>query len=376
MTPNSSPAVVPAITDRAALHAEHARQRARYRELTAQGAPLRQRAGALAGVVISWIFLIFPIRVLTHYMFHGGPLMAAGLAYQLLFASTALLVIGFSTVGMVLGGDSDVQQSLVDAITRAIPGLLDRGDGQGGVIPLEALGNSAPFTLAGAVAAAVLVFTAWRWVAGIRLAIRRIFELPPAPSVPIAAVPQDLMWLVVIGLLLAGSAVATVMASGALETLLNWAQSNGWLHDDPKVDGSLNGVLTFAAAVILDLLMCLSLIRGVARLKLRRKALVVALVTGVVGLQALRYGGSVLIARSTDNPYLFSFAVLVGVLLWFNFYGQVLLVAAATGAIVQADLRDARAQPEREPRAVTVVAADALPQASRGASAPGAASPE
>lgn len=363
---NAPPPVVPAITDRRGLTAEHRRLARVRKDLAADGAPVTKRLGATLGWGFARLMALFPVRVITHYMFHGGPLMAAGMAYQLLFASTALLVIGFSLLGVFLGTDSALQQSLVQSLSQSIPGLLDVGDGQGGVIPLRLLENTAPFTLASSIAAGVLVFTAWRWIAGTRLATRRMFELPPAPGMPVAAVPRDLAWLAVIGLLLLASAAVSVFASGAVTSVLRWLESAGWIQRQEWLDGSLNVILAVVVGFGVDLLISFSLVRGVAQLKLHRKALVTTVLVGAIGSQLLRFAGSEIIARTTNNPYLFSFAVLVGVLLWFNLYGQILLLAAATGAVVQSDIRGARAQPERETRAVTVVAASSLPHAARG----------
>ena len=310
---------------------------------------------------------LLPVRVVAHYMFHGGPLMAAGLAYQLLFASTALLVICFAMLATVLGTDSPLQQTLVAGLSSSIPGLLDVGDGHGGVVPLTLLENTGPFSVTSAVAAAVLLFTAWRWVAGVRLATRRMFELPPAPGAPVAAVPRDLAWLVVIGLLLLASATVSIVASGAVDGVVGWLGDIGLTRAQPWLDGGGRSAVTFSVGLVVDCLMSLSLVRGVAQLKLHPKALLVTVVVGALGSQALRYGGSEIIGGAAGNPYLLPVAVLVGVLLWFNVYGQVLLFAAAAGALVQSDIRGARAQPEREKRAVTVVAASSLPDAARGA---------
>ncbi|MDO5366901.1 MAG: YihY/virulence factor BrkB family protein [Kocuria sp.] len=363
---NTPPPVVPAITDRRGLTAEYQRLARVRKQLASEGAPLGKRLGTFLGWAFARLMALFPARIITHYMFHGGPLMAAGLAYQLLFASTALLVIGFSLLGMILGSDSALQQSLVQGIGQAVPGLLDVGDGRGGVIPLALLENTAPFTVASGIASGVLVFTAWRWIAGIRLATRRMFELPPAPGMPIAAVPRDLAWLAVIGILLLSSAAISVFASGAVETVTRWLEDSGWIEPQAWLDGGLNVLFAVVAGFVVDLLMSFALVRGVSQLKLHRKALLITVLVGAIGSQLLRFAGGEIIARTTNNPYLFSFAVLVGVLLWFNLYGQILLFAAASGAVVQADIRGARAQPERESRAVTVVAASSLPTASRG----------
>lgn len=199
------------------------------------------------------------------------------------------------------------------------------------MIPLSLLQNTAPFTVASGIAAGVLVFTAWRWIAGIRLATRRMFELPPAPGIPIAAVPRDLAWLAVIGVLLLSSAAISVFASGAVESVMRWLESTGWIEPQEWLDSGLNVVIAIALGFLVDLLMSFTLVRGVSQLKLHRKALLVTVLVGAIGSQLLRFAGGEIIARTTNNPYLFSFAVLVGVLLWFNLYGQILLLAAAAG---------------------------------------------
>ncbi|CAL8896838.1 YihY/virulence factor BrkB family protein [Kocuria varians] len=370
MAGTEPPPVVPALTDRAGLVAEHRRLRAVRRDLARQHAPVLRRTGAFFAWAFARFMAVYPVRVVSHYMFHGGPLMAAGLAYQLLFASTSLLVIFFAGLATFLGTDSPLQQTLVEGLVRSIPGLLDTGDGRGGVVPLSLLENTGPFTTASTVAIVVLLFTAWRWVAGIRLATRRMFELPPAPGVPIASVPRDLGWLVVIGVLLLASATVSLFASGAVDGVIGWLGQIGLTRVQPWLDGGTKSLIILAVGLFVDILMSLALVRGVSRLALHRKALAMTALVGAVGSQALRYGGSELIGRTAGNPYLLSAAVLVGVLLWFNLYGQILLIAAASGAVVQADIRGARAQPEREDRAVTVVAASTLPGAARGRGVP------
>ena len=366
MSGTEPPRVPPALVDRTGLVSEHHRLRRVRRELAAEGAPLRRRLAAFSAWAFARFMALLPVRVVAHYMFHGGPLMAAGLAYQLLFASTSLLVMCFSSLATFLGTDSPLQRNLVAGLSENIPGLLDLGDGRGGLIPLALLEDTGPFSVASAVAAGVLVFTAWRWVAGVRLATRRMFEVPPAPGVPLAAVPRDLAWLVVIGLLLLASATVSVVASGAVAGVVGWLGDLGLVRVQPWMDAGATWALTFAAGLTVDCLMSLALVRGVAQLKLHRRALGATILVGAGGSQLLRYGGSEVIGGAADNPYLLSAAVIVGVLLWFNVYGQILLIAAAAGAVVQADIRGARAQPEREERAVTAVAVSALPGAARG----------
>ena len=203
---------------------------------------------------------LFPVRTVGHYTFHGGPLMAAGLAYQLLFASTALLVIFFAALATFLGTNSPLQQNLVAGLTEKIPGLLDVGDGHGGVIPLELLENTGPFSVASTVAVVVLLYTAWRWVAGVRLATRRMFEVPPAPGAPLAAVARDLGWLVVVGLLLLASATVSIFASGAVDGIIGWLGDIGLTTLQPWLDGGVKSTITFGVGLLVDCLMSFTLV--------------------------------------------------------------------------------------------------------------------
>ena len=279
--------------------------------------------------------------------------MAAGLSFVLIFASTALLVMGFSVIGVFLGNDPLVRDAVVEAVTERVPGLLDTGDG--GVVPLELLEDTRPFTLATVIGAAVLFFSGWRWVSGVRLAFRRLFEVPPAQGLPIAAVPRDLLGLLLLGVLLALSVVANGAASGLLGFLLDTAGELGWGSGPDWLRTGLTWALSTLLVVVLDALFALELVRGVAGLRITRRALAVTVLAAAAGSFALRYIGGTVVAGATTNPYLLSVALVVGVLLWFYLFNQILLFSAAIGAIVHADQRGGRVHPDGENVAITVV---------------------
>ena len=71
--------------------------------------------------------------------------------------------------------------------------------------------------------------------------------------------------------------------------------------------------------------------------------------------------GLAVAASLTTNPYLLSVALVVGVLLWFYLFNQILLFSAAIGAIVHADRRGGRVHPDGETVAITVVPMASLP---------------
>ena len=53
---------------------------------------VKQRIAAL----VSWVQKLKPVRVFMQYNAKGGPLLAAGLSYQALFAVFAAIWVGFS----------------------------------------------------------------------------------------------------------------------------------------------------------------------------------------------------------------------------------------------------------------------------------------
>lgn len=353
------PGMPPRAVDRHGLRREALRQRALLRERRAAGAGAGAIAGSLLTVALCELYRFLPVRVLLHYLFHGGPLMAAGLSYTLIFASTALLVVGFSLLGVFLGNYPQVREAVVAAIDARVPGLLDTGGG--GVVPLGLLDDPHPFTLATLIGSGVLVFTGWRWVSGIRLSFRRLFEVPPARGLPVAAVPRDLLGLLTLGVLLALSAVANTAASGLLGFLLGTARELGWEPDGAWAGDKPALWLSTLLVVVLDGLFALELVRGIAGLRLTRRALLSVVVAAAAGNFALRYVGGTIIAETTANPYLLSVALVIGVLVWFYLFSMVLLLSAALGAVMQADQRGGCVVPEGERVAIAVVPASSLP---------------
>lgn len=350
---------MPSAVDKAGLQRELRRQISIIRAQRKGGAGFLKVTFQALNLALTWIWTLFPGRLVMHYFFHGGPLMAAGLSYNMLFASTAMLVIGASIGGSVLGNDSELRRLVVEAVHETVPGLINTGGG--GIIPVSALANPQPFTVTTIVASAVLAFTAWRWAAGIRLACRRMFEVPPTRGAPIAAIPRDVFGLVLLVLTLGISLVMNAEAAGALRLLEGATEDIGWLS---ALIDFLGGDFAYGAAtlvgVLADALMLYLMIRVVAQLRPGRWAMFCILFLGVTGNLALRELGGTLIQAMAANPYLFSVGLIVGVLFWFYFFSQIVLLSAAFGALVQADTHGGHAQPTGEDRAVTPIHADLL----------------
>lgn len=134
-----------------------------------------------------------PGRVLDRYVSRSGPLLANGLAYGLLFAFFAGVWIAVSVFGLIMVGNIDWQQMLIDAVREVIPGVADS------FLTSSALGAmSSALTWTGLATLAIFWWTVTGWMNSLRHAVRTMFDdcgdelisssqgyairLPPSPS--------------------------------------------------------------------------------------------------------------------------------------------------------------------------------------------------
>ena len=66
-----------------------------------------------------------------------------------------------------------------------------------------------------------------------------------------------------------------------------------------------------------------------------------------MGTTVLQIFSTELLASAGQNPLLAPFAIIIGLLIWFNLVSQVYLLCAAWTVIREADLRRARRRKER-----------------------------
>ncbi|HEX9088789.1 MAG TPA: YhjD/YihY/BrkB family envelope integrity protein, partial [Arthrobacter sp.] len=78
--------------------------------------------------------------------------------------------------------------------------------------------------------------------------------------------------------------------------------------------------------------------RVAAGLKLARRSLMEGTILAAVGTTVLQIFSTQLLASAGRNPILAPFAIIIGLLIWFNLVSQVYLVCAAWVAIREEDL--------------------------------------
>jgi membrane protein len=285
---------------------------------------LKQRiAAAVAGVQ-----RLKAVRVVVRYGHDRGPILASGMAYQALFAVFAALWVAFSIAGLVVSGDSALRQTVLEFLAEVVPGLVADGSGDGAIDP-AVFEAGWGFSVSGVIALIGLLFTALGWLATARDSVRTLFDLPPVPGNVV------LQKLIDLGLGVAFTALLTIAAglsfagSTATESVL------GWLDIDVRSVAGL--VLSRATTVIVAVLVyavtLAGLYRLLARVKVPPRILRHGVLLGAIALATLTIAGGLLLGGAQNNPLIASFAVVAGLLIYYNLASQVILLVATWMAI-------------------------------------------
>ncbi|TLM86187.1 YihY/virulence factor BrkB family protein [Pseudarthrobacter sp. NamE5] len=303
----------------------------------------RDGKGLFAGLMamVQWLVArlnaLRPMRAFRHYTLQHGPLMSAGIGFNMFFSITGLLTTGFSIAGLVLRGQPALLDTIISSVAQSAPGLL-KVNGGGGLVDPQELLNPDGLGWTATIAAAVTVFTSLRWIAGLRDGLRGVMELPPLLINPILLKLRDAGILLLLG-------VALVVSAGAS---LLFGTAAGWVADFLKLEDAIAGPLTtsikIAVPLVLSWITALIMFRLAAGLKLSRRALLEGTVLAAVGNTLLQVFSTELLAGAGRNPILASFAIIIGLLIWFYLVSQVYLVSAGWAAVRESDLKGGGSQ--------------------------------
>ncbi len=273
-----------------------------------------------------------PVRVFLHYGMRRGPILAAGLSFQAIFAVFAAIWVGFSVAGLVLASTPALQDALFEIIGTSVPGLIDTGDGSGAIDPDDLLATGV-LQWTGVIALIGTLFTAIAWLASARDAVRDIAQLAAPPTNFLLLKLKDLVLALLFAVALIVSAALSFLSTQAADLVLGWFDVSRESVVGTVVVRILGLLLTFA----LDALVLTALYRILAGVPIPRGPLVQGVLIGATALGILKVLGATLLGGASSNPLLASFAVIVGLLIWFNFICQVILISAAWIVVSAAD---------------------------------------
>jgi membrane protein len=272
------------------------------------------------------------VRVLRWQVERRGQILAAGLSYQAIFAVFAAIWVGFAVAGAIIRANPEIERALFEVLTTNVPGLIDDGSGHGAIDPKQLL-DAGILDWTGAIAAVALLLTALGWLGSGREAVRAMFELPPVKRNFLILKLKDLGLAVLFAAALIVSAVLTVVSTTALKAVL----------EAIGVDTISVGAVWLARALGLAILLALDTVvlalflRLVSEITIPFRFLWQGALLGAIALGVLKVLGSSLLGGATRNPLLTSFAVIIGLLIWFNLISQVIVLATAWIAVSARD---------------------------------------
>lgn len=277
----------------------------------------------IAGL-IDKVLAFRPVRVFFHYTGDNGPLIASGMTYQAIFALFAGLWFAFSLAGFIVKGDPALQDTVFSAINRLIPRLIEYGN-NAGAIPAKTLLNTSALSWSGAVALVGVLFTAVGFLGTLRTAIRIMFDLPNPVANPIVLKLKDLGLTLAFGAVVLLTAAISVISNVALDFIFGLLG----LGHATVLQQLATTAVAFVVLVLIDTGILMGAFRILSGIAIPFRRLLVGAIIGGVGLALLQTVGTSLLGGASRNPIVGAFATLVGVLLYFNFVCQVILIAAS-----------------------------------------------
>jgi len=277
--------------------------------------------------IVGWVNRLKPVRVFTHYAVRRGGLLSAGLSYQAIFAVFAGIWVAFAISGTVVRSNPALLQALFEVLETNVPGLIDAGEG--GAVDPDVLLSASILNWTGAIAAVGLLFTALGWLASGRDAVRTLFGLPGQATNPVLLKLKDLGLAVAFGATVLLSATLSVLSTIAVSSALDLL---GFREDSAaaRLTARIVGLLL---VLIIDILVLAAFYRVVSGIEIPARLLAQGTVIAAVALGALKALGSTLLGGASSNPLLASFAVIIGLLIWFNLICQVILLGSAWIAV-------------------------------------------
>jgi membrane protein len=281
--------------------------------------------------LMAWAQRLRVARVFVHYSEKNGPILAAGLSLTALYSVFAGLYVGFAVFGLYVEADPQFREAVINSVAASVPGLIDTGSG--GAINPDDLFTSSSLTWSGVIALVALLFTTLGWFGAARASVRLVFDLPPDKTFFVLLKLRDLGLVLGFGAVTILSAAISVFSTSALTFLLDLIGIDG---NSGFADAVARGI-GLTVVLVIDTAVLATLYRVLAGQRLPWRRLLTGSVLGALALGILKVLGATIIGGAGRNPLLASFAVILGLLIWFGLVCQVLLISATWIAVDMAD---------------------------------------
>jgi membrane protein len=189
--------------------------------------------------------------------------------------------------------------------------------------------NSGVLGWTGVIALGTLIWTAIGFVTYARRAVRDIFGMPPDRRSYFLLKARDLLAAAIFGIALVLGAVLGSIGTWALNaivSLIGLGIGDGWINASIRAGSIMVGFAITSAALA-------ALFRFLSGAQLAWRRIWPGALIGGIGISVLQLGAGLLLSYTPSNPLLATFAIFIGLLLWFRLIGIVMLVSAAWIAV-------------------------------------------
>lgn len=258
------------------------------------------------------------IRAFQHFTTVKGNRLAAAVTYFGFLSLFPLLALAFAAFGIVLANNPDVEQQVFDAIGEALPGFVG---GEDSPINPETLKDAA--TTAGVIGAVLLLFTGTGLVDAIREALHVVWNQGDVKVNFVLRKLADVLLLIVIGVII----IASVAVSSITTSFANVALDAVGLADS-GIARVLFSALTLALALLLDTVVILVLFLRLSGTSPPWRDAVKGALLGAIGVELVKLLATSLLG-AMRNPVYATIALVIGLLLWIDIVGRLLILAAS-----------------------------------------------
>ncbi|MGB3414619.1 MAG: YihY/virulence factor BrkB family protein [Microbacteriaceae bacterium] len=268
-------------------------------------------------------------RVLQRFNDSHGAVLASGMSFSAVFSVFAALWIGIGVFGFLLTGNPELWDTIMALLNSWIPGLIDLGNG-GAIDPGTLRPSISALSWTGAIALLALLFTALGWLEATRSSLYAVMGLPESKRNVVVVKVTDIGLMLGFGIIILLTGVSAI-AAGSAASWLSDLTHFGEQHE--MFSTGVIQIAGFSVNFVFNIVVLLMLFRVLARVKLRVREYWLQLLCGAIALTIMQALGSILLGGASRNPLLATFAILVGLLLWFNLVSRLILLIAAWIAV-------------------------------------------
>ncbi|MCR6711644.1 MAG: YihY/virulence factor BrkB family protein [Demequina sp.] len=266
----------------------------------------------------------------TRYVRQNGNVLAGGIAYYSLASIAAAIVLAVTIASFAVFNNEAFRDSIIDYVGQAIPGLFPEGD-QPGLIDPESIQAPTTSGIVGIIAFFVLIYTATRYMRGLRAGVRVM--LGDAAGKKIPGTLRDIIVLFALVLLAVVGTALQVIA-------VTLAQFVARLIGDDVVSTWVVSLAAFLVGFLMDCVFVALVLLVLGRAQSTRRVMLPTVLMAGFAFALLQAASGLLVASASNNSVLAPFAAIIALMLFVDLTARTLLIAAAwIGAIAEHEAR-------------------------------------